>query len=88
MFNASAIRVMVDRWRPETHSFHLSCSEMTVTNKAKPIKTHMGSNDHLDLDMGVASVDQKVYYFMFGSLLYLCASKLDIMLGVYMCIRF
>jgi hypothetical protein len=22
---------MVERWRPETHSFHLLCSEMTVT---------------------------------------------------------
>jgi hypothetical protein len=22
---------MVDRWRPETHSFHLLCGEMTVT---------------------------------------------------------
>jgi hypothetical protein len=22
---------MVDRWRPETHSFHLSCGEMTDT---------------------------------------------------------
>jgi hypothetical protein len=31
MFNATTITAMVDRWRPETHSFHLSCGEMTVT---------------------------------------------------------
>jgi hypothetical protein len=31
VFNATTIMAMVDRWRPETHSFHLPCSEMTVT---------------------------------------------------------
>jgi hypothetical protein len=31
VFNAMAIMAMVDRWRPETHSFHLPCGEMTVT---------------------------------------------------------
>jgi hypothetical protein len=31
VFNAMAITAMVDRWRPETHSFHLPCSEMIVT---------------------------------------------------------
>jgi hypothetical protein len=31
VFNAMAIMTMVDRWRPETHSFHLSCSKMMVT---------------------------------------------------------
>jgi hypothetical protein len=41
---------------------------------AKPIKTPMGTNGHLDLDMGGNSVDQKVYRSMIGSLLYLCAS--------------
>jgi hypothetical protein len=50
--------------------------------KAKPIKTLMGTNGHLDLDLGNTSVDQKVYHFIIGSLLYLCASKLDIMLSV------
>jgi hypothetical protein len=30
MFNATAITVMVDRWRSETHSFHLPCSGMMV----------------------------------------------------------
>jgi hypothetical protein len=54
----------------------------------KPIKTPMGTNGHLDLDMGGKSVDQKVYRSMIGSLLYLCASRPDIMLSVCMCARF
>jgi hypothetical protein len=37
---------------------------------AKPIKTPMGTNGHLDLDTGGKSVDQKVYRSMIGSLLY------------------
>jgi hypothetical protein len=55
---------------------------------AKPIKTPMGTNGHLDLNMGGKSVDQKVYRSMIGSLLYLCASRPDIMLSVCMCARF
>jgi hypothetical protein len=47
-------------------------------NNAKPIKTPMGTNGHLDLDTGGKSVDQKVYRSMIGSLLYLCASQPDI----------
>jgi hypothetical protein len=31
---------------------------------AKPIKTPMGTNGHLDLDIGVKSVDQKVHRSM------------------------
>jgi hypothetical protein len=54
----------------------------------KPIKTPMGTNGHLDLDTRGKSVDQKVYRSMIGSLLYLCASRLDIMLSVCMCARF
>jgi hypothetical protein len=57
-------------------------------DKAKPIKTPMGTNRHLDLDMGGKSIDQKVYDSMFGSLLYLCASRPDIMLNLCMCVRF
>jgi hypothetical protein len=30
VFNTTTITTMVDRWRPETHSFHLPCGEMTV----------------------------------------------------------
>jgi hypothetical protein len=54
----------------------------------KPIKTPMGTNGHLDLDTGGKSVDQKVYRSMIGSLLYLCASRSDIMLSVCMCAKF
>jgi hypothetical protein len=57
-------------------------------DKAKLIKTPMGTNGHLDLDMGGKSVDRKVYHSMIGSLLYLCASTPDIMLSVCMCARF
>jgi hypothetical protein len=55
---------------------------------AKPIKTPMGTNGHLDLDTGGKSVDQKVYRSMIGSLLYLCAYRPDVMLSVCMCARF
>jgi hypothetical protein len=54
----------------------------------KPMKTPMGTNGHLDLDMGGKSIDQKVYRSMIGSLLYLCASRPAIMLSVCMCARF
>jgi hypothetical protein len=57
-------------------------------DKAKPIKTPMGTNGHLNLDMGDKSVDQKVYRFMIDSLLYLCVSRSDIMLSVCICARF
>jgi hypothetical protein len=55
---------------------------------AKPIKTPMGTNGHLDLNTGGKSVDQKVYRSMICSLLYLCASQSDIMLSVCICARF
>jgi hypothetical protein len=42
----------------------------------------MGTNGHLDLDTGGKSVDQKVYQSMIGSLLYLCASRPDIVGGL------
>jgi hypothetical protein len=55
---------------------------------AKPAKTPMGMNRHLDLNKGGKSVDQKAYRSMIGSLIYLCASRPDIMLSVCMCARF
>jgi hypothetical protein len=57
-------------------------------DKGKLINTLMGTNGHLDLDLGGTSVDQKVYCSMIGSLLYLCAYKPDIILSVCMCTRF
>jgi hypothetical protein len=48
----------------------------------------MSTNGYLDLDLGGTSVDQKVYCSMIGSLLYLCASRPDIMLTLCMCGRF
>jgi hypothetical protein len=57
-------------------------------DNAKPIKAPMSTNGHLDLDLGGASVDQKVYRSMTGSLLYLCAPRPDIMLSVCICARF
>ena len=29
--NAPPLTAFVDRWRPETHSFHLPCGEVTIT---------------------------------------------------------
>jgi hypothetical protein len=57
-------------------------------DKAKPIKTPMDTNGHLDLHLSGTSVDQKVYRSMIGSLHYLCASRPDTMLSVCMCARF
>jgi hypothetical protein len=55
---------------------------------AKPTKTPMGTDGHLDLDKGGKSIDQKAYRSMIGSLLYLCASRPNIILSVCMCARF
>jgi hypothetical protein len=49
-------------------------------DKVKSIKILMGTNGHLDLDMDGRSIDQKVYRYIIGSLIYLCASR-----GVYVC---
>ncbi|KAG8068859.1 hypothetical protein GUJ93_ZPchr0005g15577 [Zizania palustris] len=56
--------------------------------EAKPIKTPMATNGHLDLNEGGKPVDQKLYRSMIGSLLYLTASRPDIMFSVCMCARF
>jgi hypothetical protein len=48
----------------------------------------MDTNGHLDLDLSDTSIDQKVYRFMIGSFLYLCASRPDIILSVCMCATF
>jgi hypothetical protein len=55
---------------------------------AKPAKIPMGTDGHLDLNKEGKSVDQNAYRSMIGSLLYLCASRPDIMLSVCMYARF
>jgi hypothetical protein len=50
-------------------------------DKAKPVKTPMGTNGHLDLDMGGTLVDQKVYRSIISYLP-------NIMLSVYISARF
>jgi hypothetical protein len=57
-------------------------------DNAKSIKTSMGTNGYLDLDLDDTSVNQKVFHFMIESLLYLCTSMPDIMLTVCMCAKF
>jgi hypothetical protein len=54
----------------------------------KPAKTSMGTDGHVDLNKGAKSIDQKAYQSIIGSLLYLCASRPDIMLSVCMCARY
>ena len=54
----------------------------------KPNKTPMATNAHLNLDVEGKSVDQSLYHFMIGSLLYLTASRPDIMFSVCLCARF
>ena len=53
----------------------------------KGVKIPMPTNGHLCTDENGIDFDQKVYCSMIGSLLYLCASRPDIMLSVCMCAR-
>jgi len=55
-------------------------------NKVSP--TPMSTSTKLDKDDNGKDVDQKKYRGMIGSLLYLTASRLDIMLSVCLCARF
>jgi hypothetical protein len=55
---------------------------------AKPIKTPMAINGHLDLDEGGTMVDQKLYRSIISSLLYITASRPDVMFSVCICARF
>ena len=54
----------------------------------KGYKTPMPMNGKLDGDVHGKDYDQKAYHLMIGSLLYLCASRPDIMLSVCTCARF
>jgi hypothetical protein len=55
---------------------------------AKPIKTPMATNGHLDLGEGGKAVDLNLYRSMIGSFLYLTTSRPDIMFSVCMRARF
>jgi hypothetical protein len=54
----------------------------------KGAKTPMPTKVTLDLDPNGKEVDQKLYHSMIGSLIYLCASRPDIMLSVGMCAQY
>ena len=55
---------------------------------AKAISTPMGTNVSLDSEASGNMVDQKIYQSMIGSLLYVTASRPDVMFSVCMCARF
>ena len=57
-------------------------------DESKPMSTPIGINGNLDSDACGNMVDQKLYRSMIGSLLYVTASRPDIMFSVCMCARF
>jgi hypothetical protein len=57
-------------------------------NDRKAISTPMETNGNLDSDASGNMVDQKLYRSMIGSLLYVTASRPDVMFSVCMCARF
>jgi len=57
-------------------------------NDCKITETPMSSSEHLDVDANGKPVDPKLYRSMIGSLLYLCASRPNIMFSVCLCARF
>ena len=55
---------------------------------AKAISTPMGTNGGLDIDVSGNMVDQKLYRSMNETLLYVTASRPDVMFSVCMCARY
>ena len=55
---------------------------------SKAISTPMGTSGSLDSDASGNMMDQKMYQSMIGSLLYVTASRPDVMFSVCMCARF
>src|SRR5664279_4884094 len=55
---------------------------------AKHLKTPMSTSSDLHSDHEGKDVDQRLYRSMIGSLLYLCASRPDIMFSVGKCARY
>ena len=54
-------------------------------DESKAISTLMGTNGNLDSDASGNMVDQKLYRLMIGSLLYVTASRPDVMFSVHVC---
>jgi hypothetical protein len=57
-------------------------------NDSKAISTPIGTNGNLDSDASGNMVDQKLYWSMIRSLLYVTVSRPDVMFSVCMCVRF
>ena len=55
---------------------------------SKDARTPMSTNTKLDKDENGKDVDQKIFRGMIGSLLYLTASRPDIMFSVCLCARY
>jgi hypothetical protein len=55
---------------------------------AKPISTPMSINGNLDSDFDGKMVNQKEYRSLIGNLLYVTASRPDVMFSVCMCARY
>ena len=55
---------------------------------SKAISTPIGTNDNLDSDASGNMVDQKLYRSMIGSLLYVTASRPDVMFSICMYAKF
>ena len=66
-----------------------SLGNMSLSDVIKKCQhTPMGTNGNLDSDASGNMVDQKLYCSMIGSLLYVTASRLDVIFSVCMCARF
>jgi hypothetical protein len=57
-------------------------------DESKAISTPIGTNRNLDSDAGGNMVDQKMYRSMIESLLYVTASRLNVMFSVCIYARF
>ncbi|KAH0725352.1 hypothetical protein KY284_001217 [Solanum tuberosum] len=57
-------------------------------NEAREIDTPIATTTKLDMEEAGASIEQKVYMGMIGSLLYLTASRPDIVFSVELCTKF
>jgi hypothetical protein len=64
------------------------CLKKFGMQDCKGLKIPMPTNGQLNTDENGKDFDQKVYRSIIGSLLYLCASRPDIMLSICMCARF